>query len=333
MHFFKKLHEHKNHLVDHTCPTCHHHHKGNFCNNCGEKVFHKHDLSLPHLAEETVDSFTHFDLKIPKSLLLLFNPGYLTQKFLKGIRVPYAKPVQLFIIANVLFFFMFKFVGFTDYSPSFGDHTYFQLHDSYPIFRWAKPIDRTVVDAITNAGVQKAYAMKYIGLPSQDSIFNDQYYTNRFTIEFKKNCAVYSKTFIFLLIPLFALFFYAFFFKYFDYFGSSLIYATHFLSYNLLIFGLWQIIAVKLHWYLLNPIYWLAYETPLKSISEGLFGGEFEFLHFIFFLPYFLISFNRLFKIKWYWNILASYFLVRIVYFLTFGVYKKILIALTIWLM
>ena len=89
----------------HTCPTCQHQYLNDYCNNCGEKIFHEHDLSLPHLLEDAVDKFTHLDLKIPRSIALLFRPGYLTQTFLTGVRKPYSNPVQLFIIVNVIFFF------------------------------------------------------------------------------------------------------------------------------------------------------------------------------------------------------------------------------------
>ncbi len=134
----KRDHHIEGHL--HTCPTCQHQYHGDYCNNCGEKVFHPHDLSLPHLLEDAVDKFTHFDLKIPKSVLLLFNPGYLTEKFLTGIRKPFANPIQLFLIANVLFFLMYKILAFSDFTPVWGDNQFFPLSGK-GILLWAKPID------------------------------------------------------------------------------------------------------------------------------------------------------------------------------------------------
>lgn len=78
---------------------------GPFCHQCGEKRLDRHDYALGHWLEHTVDAFTHFDFKVVRSLWsLLRRPGQMTAEVLAGRRVPWAKPVQVFIIANLLYY-------------------------------------------------------------------------------------------------------------------------------------------------------------------------------------------------------------------------------------
>jgi Protein of unknown function (DUF3667) len=331
----------KLHQKEHTCPTCGNGYDGSYCNNCGEKVFHEHDLSLPHLVEQTVDSFTHFDLKIPKSLLNVFNPGFLTYEFLHGIRVPFAKPVQLFIICNVIFFFCHKIVTFSDYTPVLGDHHAFSLSRYLP-FKWAEPIDTWVGNSIDQITLDKGKTLKMIPDSTQlDSLYNFLYeqqpksqgFLSPFNQAFYNKSTVYSKTFMLLLIPLYALVFHAFLFKKIKYFGATLIFALHFACFNLLMFGIYHIIVIYFKIPFTYPLHWLGDFVP-KIIRDFLWGDfGFEFWQLCFFVPYFFIAFRRLFALKWYWNLPLSYLLGRIVFFINFGIYKKILTVLTLWLM
>jgi hypothetical protein len=80
---------------------------GPFCSQCGEKKFTKHDYSVSHLVEETVDGLTHFDTRFLRTLNVLFTrPGELSNAYFHGGRSRYTKPLSLFIIVNVIFFFI-----------------------------------------------------------------------------------------------------------------------------------------------------------------------------------------------------------------------------------
>src|SRR5882672_9429477 len=95
--------------TDSTCIACGTKLKGNYCWKCGEKKLNPaKDYALYKFIEQTVDGFTHFDSKFLRSFkALLFKPGFLTLEFIHGKRLHYMKPVQIFIIASVLFYFFF----------------------------------------------------------------------------------------------------------------------------------------------------------------------------------------------------------------------------------
>jgi Protein of unknown function (DUF3667) len=329
------IRQRKKHAKDnHECPTCGNLFNGTYCSDCGEKVFHRKDLSLSHITEQTIDLFTHLDLKIPKSIAFLFRPGYLTEQFLKGIRVPYAKPVQLFIIVNLIFFFAIKKFGFTDFTPLFGDHTYFTLHESFSHLRFMKPLENKITDGITHMGVMKAYAMQAIPEPDEKHLYNADYMSNQFNIEFRNHSIVYSKTLIFLLVLLATPIFYLIFYRKLKYVGAAFIFCCHFVAYYLLSFSLFEFGAVYLGFDVVTrKLNSLLFKTSIKPISEIFFLGHFEMLNVLLVAPWLFFAFKRLLGTKWYISLPLSLFLARVFYFLTFGVYKKLLVALTVWLM
>ena len=318
----------------HTCPTCQNQYLSDYCNACGEKIFHEHDLSLPHLLEDAVDKFTHLDLKIPRSIALLFRPGYLTQKFLTGVRKPYSNPVQLFIIVNVIFFFCQSVSNFTDYTPNLGDYRYSGF-SNFKLLQWMEPADDYVISAIGKLedeklpAIFKASGVDMASIP-KDSLPNAN---NRlsWSKEVRNRTAGYSKTLIVLLIPLNALVLFAVLFRRFKYFGSSLIFATHFVSFNILTFGLWEVLYRCFHFNIFKYFEYFFFDSFLKPVSFFLMGDQFEGFHFFFLMPYLLIAFHRLFKLKWWHNILVSYFMVRATFFISFAVYKKIITVILLY--
>ena len=87
------------------CASCGTARVGPFCHACGEKKLDRHDYAFLHFAENAVDTFTHLDVKVFKSLWsLLWRPGAMAADLLAGRRVAWAKPFQTFLIANLLFY-------------------------------------------------------------------------------------------------------------------------------------------------------------------------------------------------------------------------------------
>lgn len=302
------------------CPTCSHEYHGKFCNNCGEKTFHAADFSIKKFLLHTVDMFTHLDGKLFNSFKYIFTrPGFLTQQNIRGARVKYAKPIQLFLLANVLVFFILHFAQTTDYTPGLGDQIYGNI-SGYPIFQWLRPLDLFITNAITSMADAKVVA----------SHMKVEDFADHFLI----NSRIYSKTFLILLVPLYSLVLFAFNFRNFKYFSQALIFAAHFLVYQLITYAIWSLLFVRFNISLFKPIRYVMFETPLKPVSIFLFSDGFEFSNMLLWIPYLYIAFRRLFpQENWLITLVKTYFIARIFSFITFGLYKKLIIAATLWLM
>lgn len=96
------------------CPTCGARVAGKFCPGCGEKKFGTADLSIRHFFTHALGEFFHFDSKIFRSFRLLFTqPGFLTAEYLRGCRKPYLHPFQIFFIANLFYFLIQPYIGWS----------------------------------------------------------------------------------------------------------------------------------------------------------------------------------------------------------------------------
>lgn len=89
------------------CLTCGASFQGKFCGRCGEKVVDQRERSIRHFLGEVLNAFTFLEGKFPRSLkIILVNPGKLSFDVVRGIRIPYMRPVSLFFLANFLYFLL-----------------------------------------------------------------------------------------------------------------------------------------------------------------------------------------------------------------------------------
>jgi hypothetical protein len=353
----------------HTCGHCGHVFHGKVCNVCGEKIFHKHHLGVRHFFHEVIDFFYHFESKVLKTIKLNFiKPGFVTKANLAGVRIPYANPVQLYLVVAIIFYLVVSKVGARDYIPASGDHNFYHLSD-YTALKWAEPVDVWAVNGIDslwiakgreiesvvtynyeNTSLQMDGNLKLYARRNADSLLippdkqNIIYFRVAAELResiFNAKIGTYAKSLIFIILPFFAAFFFLLSFKKIKYYGASLILSTHFMVYNLCCYTLYAFLnygAANL-WgneykgWVFRPFMYFFYNGAATPVSEFIFGGPFEFVHFIMWMPWLLIAFRRLFNIPWWKNLLASYLCCKIFYFLIFGVLKKILIAFTIWSM
>ena len=101
------------------CGNCGGELTGPFCSQCGEKRLTPKDYSLGHFIEEAIDSVTHLDSRFLRTFKLLFRkPGELSNAFFHGGRSRYTKPLSLFIIINIVFFFVQPHSGMFGYKYS-----------------------------------------------------------------------------------------------------------------------------------------------------------------------------------------------------------------------
>ena len=96
-------------IVTHSwnCPTCSSELSTAYCPTCGERPPSARDLTLRGLFHQLLQAFSTIDGKLLRSFrCLVTRPGALTVAYVQGRRVGYLKPLQLFLVVNVLFFAM-----------------------------------------------------------------------------------------------------------------------------------------------------------------------------------------------------------------------------------
>jgi len=109
-----------------TCPACHRAVSTPYCPHCGERPLRARDLTLRGLFDQAVQALSSVDGRVLRSFKsLIARPGALTLAYLDGPRKPYILPLQLFLIANVLFFAMESLTGVKVFSTTLDFH----LHD------------------------------------------------------------------------------------------------------------------------------------------------------------------------------------------------------------
>ncbi|MEO6550268.1 MAG: DUF3667 domain-containing protein [Ferruginibacter sp.] len=194
------------------CPSCKHLVTDQFCPHCGEKRPGHHDYSIMHYVEETLEGFTHFDNKFFRSLkLLITRPGLLTLHHFEGRRIPYMKPLQLFIVCNVLFFLVL------------GKHNVFALTlSNYVDF-----------SPYTSFGTRQAVEAKA----------SNQQSFNNLAEHFNEKMISQSKTFLIIFIPLIAAYLSLFFIGRKRFFVEHLTFATHFFSFLMLFYIMVRYVA------------------------------------------------------------------------------------------
>jgi hypothetical protein len=115
-----------------TCPNCKETRTAPFCPGCGERPFGAGELTLRGFLHQSLQSLSHIDGRVLRSFrLLLTRPGALTVAYLQGQRKPYLAPLQLFLVANVLFFAMQSLTGAKIFSTPLDSHLHHQMWSSF----------------------------------------------------------------------------------------------------------------------------------------------------------------------------------------------------------
>jgi hypothetical protein len=106
-----------------TCPTCNSPVSTSYCPSCGERPLRTYDLTFRGLLSQVAQACTNIDGPLIRSFrCLTARPGFLTMAYLQGLRKPYTLPLQLFLVANVLFFAMQSVTGAKIFSTPLDQH-------------------------------------------------------------------------------------------------------------------------------------------------------------------------------------------------------------------
>lgn len=187
------------------CPECGEQIPERFCTRCGEKRVEARDYTLRHFLAEALNVVANLESPIPRSFFaLLRRPGLLTAEYLAGRRKRYLKPLQLFVLCNVIFFFAQPFTGFNTLTTPLRVHL-----TGLP---YSSAVRHMVREAVGRKGVTlEQYAADF------DATIKNQ-----------------ARTLVVLMVPLFACALVPLYWRRRRYFVEHLVFATHFYSVFLL---------------------------------------------------------------------------------------------------
>jgi hypothetical protein len=208
------------------CASCHTPLAGAYCHACGEKRLHRHDYALKHFLEHALDTVTHFDLRVVRDLWLqLWRPGFLAAEWLQGRRVRHAPPVQLFLVTNLLFYLVASISHFSPFESKLDSH----LHS---LNGYNKLANRLVLERLQH---MPASAYRY----------------TEFERHFNALAHSYSKSLVFLFIPLMVVPLWLLFWRQRRYFVEWIMISTYLFAGLLLIYGVVALISLT---YPLSPL-------------------------------------------------------------------------------
>ena len=88
------------------CAACHAPVAGRYCAACGERRPEPEDERLGPFLREQFHEVTSADGKLWRTIKGLFVPGKLTEEYFSGRRGLFARPVRIFLVVNVVLFFL-----------------------------------------------------------------------------------------------------------------------------------------------------------------------------------------------------------------------------------
>ena len=79
---------------------------GKFCAECGQEI-KDHSVALGPLLSDALAELASWDSKLFRTVVpLIIRPGFLTNQYNSGKRVPYLSPLKLYLTVSVLFFLL-----------------------------------------------------------------------------------------------------------------------------------------------------------------------------------------------------------------------------------
>ena len=274
----------------HNCLYCTHNFEGNFCPQCGEKVYKESDKKVWRLLSEGLHVVTHFEGTFFTTIRYLFTrPGKISELYCAGIRKSLFKPVSLFFLLIILYLLFPLFDGL---NMRLYYHTH---HGTYGDYAMQKASELMKHRGWTDAQINEAFHAK------SEKI---------------------SKFFLLLLLPLTALFFWAFTYKKRRYFFDQMIFAT-------------EVNSMYLIWgFMILPLLLIMIQLINKSISGSMLSfadDGISIVLYIFLLTFVAIGCKRFYKVKW-WQAAGIALLFYVAHTIIVQIiYKFLLFNATMW--
>jgi hypothetical protein len=181
------------------CLSCGKPREGLYCAGCGEKRLGAADHTVRQFIGHAVKTLTNADGKLLLTLrTLLRHPGLLTADHLRGRRKPYIAPLQLFLIANLVFFLLHPVLGSNTLTTALNTHLHYTWHHQ-----------------IAESMVTPRLAQRAMSVDAYAAIFNPASVTQ-------------AKSFVILVVPMFSLAVVALYWRHRRKYIAPLIFSAHF---------------------------------------------------------------------------------------------------------
>lgn len=181
---------------------------GEFCAQCGERRADAHDLSLRAFLKHGLSSVLNIDARGYRSMVhLVTRPGQLTADYVTGRRSSYLTPIQIFLIANVLFFISAAFL---------------------PVVTFDTPLNSHLAHETFGPVAARMLREKFANFTSVDYA--------RFETRFDYGAEQQAKSLVILFAPMFAIAIALMRLLRKEPAGKHLVFAVHFVAFSLLLF-------------------------------------------------------------------------------------------------
>lgn len=188
-------------MSDESCPNCGALLHGAYCSDCGQRKPRPDDYSTLGFLGDAFKAIFSVDGKTLRTLReLLAHPGRLTLDHFQGRRAKYLKPIQIFLLVNVIFLLIGIGTGLFDLA--LGEY----LREGPPSPELARQL---VAQKVAQKGVS----------------FED------YAAAFDHKGELLRKSLIFLLVPIFALVLWVLSYRSRRYYAEHLVFSMHFYSF------------------------------------------------------------------------------------------------------
>jgi len=185
------------------CASCGAALRGPWCAQCGERQRRPGDLTVREYLSELVDALTNLEGRFLGSLrALIFRPSLLTTEFMAGRRVRWMRPLHLFLLINLVYFFL---SSWNTFSTPLAMHL---TMNNFPHRAVAESLVNRAINEPTMEG--QTWSEVVGGLFQRNPPLDEAQLAaldrlREYARDFDRRVEVYSRTLIIILIPLFAL--------------------------------------------------------------------------------------------------------------------------------
>jgi len=109
-----------NEQISTVCENCSAELRGPFCHSCGQRAESLPAGALGYLSR-LMTGIVGYDSRVLRSVVgLLFRPGRLTAEYLRGRRIHYIEPLQIYLLSAAAFFLVHAYRPFIQFNPETG---------------------------------------------------------------------------------------------------------------------------------------------------------------------------------------------------------------------